>query len=656
MAARNAILQTHALSADPEVAPQSANSKVPPARDPRPLGQILLDDGAVTAENITRALVMRRNAATPLGQILLTHGWVDEDALTRALAKQWRICVIDLARNPPDPRLIDHFGVERCLAGGFVPWRRLGGVTYIATSRPDEFGDQPLPSDIGQVHMVFCPESSIRNAIVATRRTSLIRRAETRTPEAQSCRGGRRAMMGRITLALVALMIAGLITVPQETLTVLTLWAVLTLIATMGLKLAAFINVLRPKGDIAPPVDAGEHELPVISVMIPLFGEADIADRLLKRLSRLSYPRELTDLLLVVEEGDKVTSETLAKVALPNWIRVIKVPDGPIKTKPRALNYAFNFCRGRIVGIWDAEDRPEPTQLHKVAQHFHTAPPDVACVQGILDYYNPRTNWLARCFTIEYAAWFRANLKGIARMGLVVPLGGTTLFFRRDILENLGCWDAWNVTEDADLGVRLARAGYRTEMIDTVTHEEANCRALPWIKQRSRWLKGYAMTWAVHMRNPALLLRQLGARRFIGFQIQFLGAISQYLLAPVMWSFWLLPFGLPHPLRAPLTEMWGGAAITVLIAFFIASELLNVVVGLWAVRGTSHRHLMPWVPTLHFYFPLGCLAGWKAIYEVIAKPFFWDKTAHGIYDCSEEGAAETPPNSTSRLTVVGRIS
>ncbi|MDF3607436.1 glycosyltransferase family 2 protein [Paracoccus sp. DMF-8] len=337
---------------------------------------------------------------------------------------------------------------------------------------------------------------------------------------------------------------------------------------------------------------------------------------------------------------------------LPRWIRVVKVPDGPIKTKPRALNYALNFCRGQIVGVWDAEDRPEPDQLHKVARHFHFAAPDVACVQGILDYYNPRTNWLARCFTIEYASRFRANLLGVARLGLVVPLGGTTLFFRRHALEAVGCWDAWNVTEDADLGVRLARRGWRTEMIDTITHEEANCRALPWIRQRSRWLKGYAMTWGVHMRDPVALWRDLGPRRFLAFQIQFLGTISQYLLAPVLWSFWLLSLGLFHPLREPLGGIWEGAAVPALFGLFVASEILNIIVAGWAVRGPEHRHLRLWVPSLHFYFPLGCLAGWKAIYEVVTRPFYWDKTAHGIYDATSEAEAQPPATVPARYQYI----
>ena len=138
---------------------------------------------------------------------------------------------------------------------------------------------------------------------------------------------------------------------------------------------------------------------------------------------------------------------------MPDWISVIEVPqsEGPT-TKPRALNYALDFCPGKIIGVWDAEDSPAPDQIEKVVMRFHSAPQNVACLQGILDYYNARANWLSRCFTIEYATWWRLVLPGIAKLGLVIPLGGTTLFFKRDILEKLGRWDAHNVTEDADLG------------------------------------------------------------------------------------------------------------------------------------------------------------------------------------------------------------
>ncbi|WP_207101188.1 glycosyltransferase [Paracoccus shandongensis] len=649
------------------VLPADAAAPTMAPRNQAPLGQLLLEDGAVDPGNLLKASVMRGRQDSRLGQILLSQGWVTPEALLRALCRQWRTTALDPAKTPGDPRLIDALGAEFCLANAILPWRRIGGVTWIATARPEAFAALiPLfPASFGQVRMLLCSEDQVQAAVLAVRRIAMIRQAEMRVPAAESCRSRNEARTGRIALGAMAALALGLWLAPVMILSALTLWATASLLAQSGLKLLAFLSsrrILAEQDALAEDLARGRAKraemtgpLPVISVMVPLFRESDVAGKLVSRLSRLDYPRELTDILLVIEASDQVTRNALQGARLPGWIRVVEVPDGPVQTKPRALNYALNFCRGAIIGVWDAEDRPDPDQLHAVARRFHFAPADVACLQGALDFYNPRTNWLARCFTIEYAAWFRVILPGVARLGLVVPLGGTTLFFRRDALEQVGAWDAWNVTEDADLGVRLARRGWRTEIIDTTTDEEANCRALPWIKQRSRWLKGYAMTWGVHMRNPRLLWRELGAWRFIGFQIQFLGSLSQYLLAPVLWSFWLLSLGLPHPLREPLAGVWGGYAIPALFGTFIASELLSIGVGMWAVRADKHRHLMAWVPSLHLYFPLGCLAGWKAIYEVVVKPFYWDKTAHGLYDADADAAAVAVPEGTVSVPLLGAI-
>ncbi|WP_347139761.1 glycosyltransferase [Paracoccus sp. SSK6] len=645
--------------APPDAAPTMA------PRNQAPLGQLLLEDGAVDPSHLLKASVMRGRRDSRLGQILLSQGWVTPEALLRALTRQWRTTALDPAKTPGDPRLIDALGVEFCLTNAVLPWRRIGGVTWIATARPEAFTTliPSFPASFGQVRMLLCSEDQVQAAVLAVRRISMIRQAEMRVPAAESCRSRNEARTGRIALGAMAALALGLWLAPVAVLSALTLWATVSLLAQSGLKLLALLATRRVHAEdraLAEDLAAGKAKraemtgpLPVISVMVPLFRESDVAGKLVGRLSRLDYPRELTDILLVIEASDQVTRNALQGARLPGWIRVVEVPNGPIQTKPRALNYALNFCRGAIIGVWDAEDRPDPGQLHSVARRFHFAPSDVACLQGALDFYNPRTNWLARCFTIEYAAWFRVILPGVARLGLVVPLGGTTLFFRRGALEQVGAWDAWNVTEDADLGVRLARRGWRTEIIDTTTDEEANCRALPWVKQRSRWLKGYAMTWGVHMRNPRALWGELGSWRFIGFQIQFLGSLSQYLLAPILWSFWLLSLGLPHPLREPLAGVWGGYAIPALFGTFIASELLSIGVGMWAVRADKHRHLIYWVPSLHLYFPLGCLAGWKAIYEVVVKPFYWDKTAHGIYDA--DAAAVAVPDGTVSVPLLGQI-
>jgi cellulose synthase/poly-beta-1,6-N-acetylglucosamine synthase-like glycosyltransferase len=329
--------------------------------------------------------------------------------------------------------------------------------------------------------------------------------------------------------------------------------------------------------------------------------------------------------VLVLEEKDTKTRQMIEAVSLPRWMRVVRVPDGSLKTKPRALNYALGHTRGDIIGILDAEDAPATDQIERVVEAFHLAPPEVACVQGILDFYNAQSNWIARCFTIEYATWFRVVLAGAARLGLPIPLGGTTVFLKRAALNHVGGWDAHNVTEDADLGIRLARFGYRTYLIPTVTREEANNRFIPWIRQRSRWLKGYIVTYRVHMRRPFQLLRDLGARKFIGVQVFFLTTILQFTLAPALWSFWLVCFGYSTPFLEAFPPDWTKG----LVALFLFSELVSLLTGFLAVARTQHEKLMPWVPMMFFYFPMGVFAVYKAWSEIVFKPFYWDKTEHG---------------------------
>lgn len=609
----------------------SAQTRRRSLRQRRPLGEILVENGALSSDDLLRALALQARQSIRLGDILLAHGMVSEEELLAALSRQYSALPTDLRTNPPDARLIDEVGVERCLRDGFVPVARMGGATVVATARPDAFISvrRHLPSHYGEPIMALCSERDVHEAILATRHPQLVAKAETRVAEDESCRFWYQSGPRNILLAGVLAVFLGTLISPVLVISALTFWAVFTLLAGTMLKAAAILAALRLRWRArrdplhAPPEIAS---LPVVSVMVPLFHEEDIVDRLIPRLSRLTYPKELLDICLITEEDDTTTRAMLERARLPYWMRVVTVPQGQLKTKPRALNFALDFCRGSIIGVYDAEDAPAPDQIHRVVRRFYERGPEVACVQGMLDFYNSRANWFSRCFTVEYNAWFRLMLPGIAALGLVVPLGGTTLFFRRKALEELGGWDAHNVTEDADLGVRLARHGYRTELIDSVTDEEANCRLWPWVRQRSRWLKGYAMTWSVHMREPARLWRELGVKKFIGFQILFLGTLSQFLLVPVLWSLWLVALGLPHPLNGEI----GPQTMGVLTLIFLGAEAVSIAMGLIGTTLAGKRYLWGWVPTLHIYFPLAAIATYKAVFEMIARPFYWDKTQHGI--------------------------
>ncbi|WP_235019413.1 glycosyltransferase [Tabrizicola flagellatus] len=582
----------------------------------------------VAPDDMLSVLSHQGREAGRLPDVLRARGLVVERDLLGVDARNHGIRLVDLDSALPDPRLIDAVGVQDCLRHGLVPWQRVGDVTIVATSRPAEFDRlRPmLEARLGPVAAGMASGRSILDAIHARRGDRLARAAENRVAEAESCRSWPRLHQAPLAMACLGLILAGLVFAPLATgLSALT-FAVVSLACLTALKIAATLAALRPAG--AAPDPASDAIPPVVSIIVALYREGDIAPRLVRRLARLDYPAELLDVILAVEAEDTVTLDALAQAELPPWMRVVVVPDGQVKTKPRALNHALDHARGAIIGVYDAEDAPEPDQLRKVVARFQRSGPEVACLQGVLDYYNPRTNWLSRCFTIEYAGWFRLVLPGLARLGLVVPLGGTTLFFRRDVLDSLGAWDAHNVTEDADLGIRLARHGYRTELIDTVTFEEANCRPLPWIKQRSRWIKGYMMTWVVHMRAPRQLWRQLGPRGFLGFQVLFLGTIAQFLLAPLLWSFLLLSFGVPHPLSAVLPT----AAIWAIAGNFFLSEATNIFVGALGLSRTRHGLSLLWVLTLKVYYPLASLAAYKGLLELATRPFYWDKTTHGLFD------------------------
>lgn len=593
----------------------------------QPVGRLLMDAGKLDAADTCDALTRAWAHKQPLSDILLADALIHPKDLRDAQAQHYGVQALDLDRHKPDPACVALLPGETCLALGVVPWICIGELLVVATSRPEAFQDLDLPLD-DPVIMAVATESDIHAIVGAHHGHVLAMEAERRCPSEHSCRDlNRMTPQGRVIMGIIGLLgLATLALVPGLFFGVALLLACGSLVAAQVMKSAALLaNLLRPSAAepalVLPPL----QDLPRVSLLVPLFHEQNIADKLVQRLEKLTYPRHLLEVALILEDDDYLTKATLETTRLPAWCRTITVPAGTIRTKPRALNYALPFTRGDIVGIYDAEDAPAADQLYRVASHLSRAPPDVGCVQGILDFYNPHANWVSRCFTVEYASWFRVLLPGMTRLGLTIPLGGTTVFFRRSALETVGGWDAHNVTEDADLGLRLARYGYRTELLPSTTYEEANNRFWPWVRQRSRWLKGYGLTWWVHSRRPLKLWRDLGTKRFLGVQTLLLGTLAQFALAPLLWSFWLVVFDLPHPLEPVLTP----AMHMLLVSLFLCSEGLSLIVGLVAVSRTRHKNLHVWVPTLFLYFPLGSLAMYKALWETVCRPFYWDKTDHG---------------------------
>ena len=609
------------------------------------LAEILIDQGAITHDDMLTGLALQRHQDLPLGEILMAHGVISEVQLLRALSAQYGTRLADTG-DDPDPRLTPLMPAKTAAALNALPWRRAGAALVVLTNRPDraEAIRAAIDHD-GPVLLALAGRTRMHDLLTKSYGRDLARQAEARTPGGFSCRNWRADRALRRWLALVFLSVALAFYAPGLVVALLFgaaigISGVNTIVKWLALQAEYMSAPFRAAADHRAPI----RRMPVVSILLPLLCERDIAGQLIDRIARLDYPRELLDVLLVIEAGDTTTREALREVILPAWMRAVIVPPGEPQTKPRALNYALNFARGSVIGVYDAEDAPEADQIRKVAKRFAEMPPDVVCLQGQLDYYNPTHNWLSRCFTLEYATWFRLILPGIQRLGLFVPLGGTTLFFRRNALEEMGAWDAHNVTEDADLGLRLARRGYRTEIVETTTYEEANAAVLPWVKQRSRWLKGYAMTWATHMRDPGQLWRDLGPKRFIGFQAQLLGAVLGFALAPLLWSLAIKLFGVAHPLdRFVSPTGYLGLAI-----FFLSSQALTFLAAWRASRLARHRKLRWWIPLLDLYFLLASAAALLGLLELMHRPFHWRKTAHGRY--SQARAAKVPaPAATAQF-------
>ncbi len=386
------------------------------------------------------------------------------------------------------------------------------------------------------------------------------------------------------------------------------------------------------------PERLSSKDLPVYSILVPLFREHRVIGQLVEHLLALDYPRDRLDIKLILEQDDDRTLAAANSLDLPDCFELVIVPPALPRTKPKALNYALPLVEGRYVVVFDAEDRPEKDQLRKAVAAFARADAvarekgrgiaGLACLQAGLNHYNVEENWLARQFTIEYTALFDGLLPALQRLDLPIPLGGTSNHFRTDILRRIGGWDAFNVTEDADLGIRLVRFGYRCAMLPSTTYEEACCRPRDWVRQRTRWLKGWLQTWLVHMRHPAALFRQLGARGFAGFQI-ILGAQVLSLIAHPVFILFMSWEAWSGHLFQPSRSLFGSLFHGLALGNFILGYSAAIWLGLATLRARGLGRLGWQLLLMPLYWLLISFATFRALVHYIVKPFHWEKTEHG---------------------------
>lgn len=365
--------------------------------------------------------------------------------------------------------------------------------------------------------------------------------------------------------------------------------------------------------------------LPTYSVMVPLFREAAIVPDLVAALSALDYPRDRLEIFLILENVDHATQAAVRSTELPAHMSVLVVPDGEPRTKPRALNYALTFATGDYVVVYDAEDLPEPGQLRRAVAAL-TSAPRLGCVQARLNIYNSDETWLTRQFTIEYTALFDCLLPTLERLRLPVPLGGTSNHFPRALLEEVGAWDPFNVTEDADLGIRLARRGWLVGVLDSTTWEEAPDTFKGWLSQRTRWLKGWMQTYMVHARQPVRTARELGFVRFAGMHILMGGLILSALVHP--WFYALLALdgvcGILSAAEYALPPVFWWIGVFNLVSGYVT----GVGLGCVAVAGRGRWRLAASALFMPLYWLLISAAAYRALAQLVTAPYRWEKTEH----------------------------
>jgi cellulose synthase/poly-beta-1,6-N-acetylglucosamine synthase-like glycosyltransferase len=354
----------------------------------------------------------------------------------------------------------------------------------------------------------------------------------------------------RACVAFVALLVIGLIVSAISTCIALVTVITLAYVAVTGYRIALFVRSVRP-GVIIDVSDAqaretADDDLPLYTILVPAFRETEVIRILLDRLARLEYPRDRLDIKLLVEADDDATIAAVNDADPGDQFELVLIPPAEPRTKPKALNYGLTLARGEFVAVYDVEDDPDPLQLRRAAYALRRLGPDVGCLQAKLSYSNPDQNLITRWFTIEYAMWFSYMLPGLASLDAPIPLGGTSNHFRLSVLRSMGAWDPYNVTEDADLGIRMFREGYRVGVLESVTLEEANSDFVNWVKQRSRWYKGYLQTFFVHLRAPVQLYGEIGLRGMIQLFLFVGGTPLLALLNPIFWLMTITWF-LVHP-------------------------------------------------------------------------------------------------------------
>ncbi len=591
---------------------------------PPPLGQILLKHNAIDAQQLAVALASKDRAR--LGDTLANNNIINPLQLGVALAEQAQLPFINLRDTPADAALLAQDDIAFYRDYQSIPWQREHNQLVIVCAQINAeimnawraHTAEPLAFAIASPRDIH---ASINEILGQTIEQKTRRHLRDYYPQWSAYHTFARDQRFACLL-LFATIAACTAWNPHATLIAIIAITAMFYSGTLGLKWMLYL--FRARSDVTYDDVAGDA-LPIYTVLVPLYREQEGVARLLKSIAALDYPKHKLDVKLVTEADDAPTIAAIIAQRPPAYCEIIRVPPSQPRTKPKACNYAMAFARGDYVVIFDAEDQPEPMQLRKAVAAFAASPTDVVCLQARLNYYNAPENLLTKLFALEYACLFDFMLPGLQALGIPIPLGGTSNHIRTQTLREVGEWDPYNVTEDADLGMRLALHGYSTRVLDSITLEEAPLRLSAWHHQRARWIKGYMQTWLVYMRAPVHLYRTLGPIGFWGFQFFIGGPCLVFLLSPLLWGLcavWAL--GLMPALHLPQ------ALSHLCIALFVLGTVSHIWLAYRAARNWKWKGMTLAIITYPFYWFLHSIASFRALRQLITCPHHWDKTTHSV--------------------------
>jgi cellulose synthase/poly-beta-1,6-N-acetylglucosamine synthase-like glycosyltransferase len=632
-----------------ESAQPATNGRAPTSASRQRLGDVLRERDELDPDTLDKALDKQRRYGDRLGEVLMHTGAASETAVVSALARQFDAPHVDLNEFDPLPdvvallpeRLMRHHRVMPLeIANHRLRLATVGPLSEETLSAVREHTQLPIEPVMVEPSALYAAlQRTFRDHHARTASRHLLERSPKESAHYVLSFGQRVA-----GFVLLSVLVIGLIVMTTPTLIVANVIGLIFYATVCGYRLLTMYRSLtndlelRITDEEVAAID--ERTLPIFTLLIPLYREAVVVPQLMESIARLDYPPTRLDVKLLLEEDDEETIAALDALDLPpHFVKVI-VPDGEPKTKPKACNHGLSNARGKYVVIYDAEDAPEPDQLKKVVLGFERSDPDVACIQCKLNYYNRNQNLLTRWFTSEYSMWFDLLLPGLAAKANPIPLGGTSNHFLVEKLVEVGAWDPFNVTEDADLGVRLYRVGVRTAIINSTTYEEANSQVGNWIRQRSRWVKGYIQTWLVHMRNPFALWRSMGARAFISFQFTVAGTFFTFLLNPIYWlltTLWLLTEA------GFIRELFPGLIYYAAAFGLIVGNFTFAYIGAAAAAHRGYHELIRSAMIAPIYWMLMSIGAWRGLWQLITKPSYWEKTVHGLHLANDEPGASGPP-------------